>query len=117
MPSFPVLLLWVVPAWAAPPARSIPELRNAFVRTCAACHGRDGSATSPEGLRLKGRNFTSAEEMRGLSDADLAATIRKGLMFGLRMPSYRDQFTDEEIAGLVRIIRGARKGEDLAGRP
>lgn len=106
----PLLLL------AAPP-RSEAELRDVFVRTCAACHGRDGSAVSPEGLRLKGRDFTSAAEMQGVTDAEMASTIRKGLLFGLKMPSYKDQFTDEEISALVRIVRGVRKGRDVAARP
>jgi len=106
----PLLLL------SAPP-RSEGELRDAFVRICAACHGRDGSGVSPEGLRLKGRDFTSTAEMRGVTDAEMASTIRKGLLFGLKMPSYKDQFTDEEIAELVRIVRGVRKGRDVAARP
>lgn len=106
----PLLLL------AAPP-RTEAELRDIFVQTCAACHGRDGSGVSPEGLRLKGRNFTSAVEMEGVTDAKMTSTIRKGLLFGLKMPSYKDQFTDGEIATLVRIVRGARKGRDVAARP
>jgi mono/diheme cytochrome c family protein len=108
-----MLVLAAILLTQAPPARSAAELRAVYQEACAACHGRDGSAMSPEGLRLKGRAFTSPEEMKGLSDADLAATIRKGLLFGLRMPSFRKQLTDEEIAGMVRLIRGARKGEDL----
>jgi mono/diheme cytochrome c family protein len=106
------LLLTLAPATQA--QRTLPELENLFALKCAACHGPDGSAFSPEGFRLKGLNFTSVEDMKGRTDAELVAAIRKGLFFGLKMPAFKDELSDEEIKILVRdILRKARKGKTI----
>jgi len=104
-------------ALSVPPSRPPGDLRIFFRQTCAACHGLDGSATSPEGQRLKGRDFTSPEAMKGLTDADLETTIRKGLFFGMRMPSYGSQLSDADIKAMVRIIREARRGRPVDPTP
>jgi len=106
------LLLSLAPAAQVP--RPLPELENLFALKCAACHGPDGSGFSPEGLRLKGLNFTSAEDMKGRTDAEMIAAIRKGLFFGMKMPAFKDELSDEEITVVIRdIIRKARKGKTI----
>lgn len=101
---------------AAP--RGLPELRDLFSRSCAGCHGPDGSGHAADGRRLKGRDFTSPQAMRGRSDQDLENTIRRGLRGGLRMPSFRGELSPEEIRTVVReIVRKAQKGRPIGARP
>jgi len=97
---------------AAP--RSEVELRAFYQRACAGCHGEDGSGTAADGRKLKGRDFTSEKDMQGTTDQGLARTIRKGLFFGMAMPAYKNDLTEEEALTLVRgILRKARKGEPI----
>ena len=114
------LLLWTaacttaLTAAAPDPVRSEQELRGFYARACVGCHGIDGSALAPDGAKLKGRDLTAHEALRGTSDATLAKTIRQGLFFGLSMPAYKQELTQEEALILVRdILRKARKGEPI----
>lgn len=113
-----VALLGPVPAARAAqdPAgpRSETELRAFYQRSCIGCHGEDGSATATDGRKLKGRDFTSEKDMQGTTDQGLAKTIRKGLFFGMAMPAYKNELSEEEALLLVRtILRKARKGEPI----
>lgn len=117
--------LWVATALLGPaiPAlaaqgtaspRSEAELRAFYQRSCIGCHGEDGSATATDGRKLKGRDFTSEKDMQGTTDQGLAKTIRKGLFFGVAMPAYKADLSDEEALILVRnILRKARRGEPI----
>jgi len=97
---------------AAP--RSEAELRAFYQRACAGCHGEDGSGTAADGRKLKGRDFTSEKDMQGTTDQGLAKTIRKGLFFGMGMPAYKNDLSEEEALALVReVLRKARKGEPI----
>jgi len=94
--------------------RTEQELRVFYQRACAMCHGEDGSALSPTGRRLKGRDFTAQEGLSGDSDQALVKAIQNGIYFGLKMPAYRRELTDEEALVLVRsILRRARRGEPI----
>lgn len=120
----PFTSLWVAAALLGPtgstlsaqgPApRSEADLRAFYQRSCSGCHGQDGSATATDGRKLKGRDFTSERDMQGTTDQGLAKTIRKGLFFGMAMPAYKGELSEEEALLLVRsILRKARKGEPI----
>jgi len=52
--------------------------------------------------------------MQGTTDQGLAKTIRKGLFFGMGMPAYKNDLSEEEALALVReVLRKARKGEPI----
>lgn len=121
-PRHPRLSILVVAAFAlaspaaegAGPARSEGELRAFYQRSCAACHGVDGSARSSEGRKLKGRDFTAENVMHGRSDQELIKAIRRGVTFGLIMPSFKGDLSEEEALILVRdVLRKARKGTPI----
>jgi hypothetical protein len=45
----------------------------------------------------------------------MAKTIRKGLLFGIRMPSFKDRLTEDDIQLLVKeVLRKAEKGKVVA---
>jgi mono/diheme cytochrome c family protein len=97
---------------AAPSPKSIQELKAFFEQNCSRCHGRDGSAHTPDGKKLGDVDFTmAAAEFRTLagpaSERGIRAmcrTIRKGILFGISMPGWKDQLTEEEATLMVREI-------------
>jgi len=96
------------------PTKSEQELRAFYLRSCSRCHGVDGSARASDGRKLKGRDFTSERGLRGESNEALVKTIRRGIYFGLAMPSFKKELSDEEALILVRdILRKVRKGEPV----
>lgn len=111
-----VLTLLIFPSLRAQaPAKSLNELKAFFAANCVKCHGTDGSALGPEGKKLGGFDFTNAKEAAKESDGDMAKTIRKGLFFGIRMPSFKDRLTEDDIQLLVKeVLRKAEKGKVIA---
>ena len=71
---------------------------------CPTCHGYQGSGDGflSAGLKPKPADFSSAETMGPISDAQLKEAIRNGK--GASMPSYA-QFTDRQVGALVQYIR------------
>jgi mono/diheme cytochrome c family protein len=101
--------------------RSEGELRAFYLQACARCHGEDGSARAANGRKLKGRDFTAERGLGGASDEALVQTIRRGIFYGLAMPSFKKDLSEGEALILVRdVLRKARKGQPIhpeGGRP
>lgn len=80
-----------------------------FQRTCAACHGLDGSGRGPNGQKLPGRVLSDARWQGSKKDSELVNSILKGKG---GMPSFQSQLSETEVETLVtEIIRplAARK--------
>jgi cytochrome c6 len=90
-------LALVLPAFSVA-ADSGPDL---FATKCAACHGKDGSASTPMGKNLKIRDLRLAVVQKQ-SDKDLTETVSKGKG---KMPAYSGKLTDDQIKELVKFIR------------
>ncbi|WP_243320363.1 c-type cytochrome [Geothrix sp. SG200] len=100
---------------AQAPMKSVDELRAFFAENCVKCHGPDGSAHSAEGKKLGGFDFTDAKKAAKETDADMIKTIRKGIFFGLVMPSFKAKLTEDDAALLVKeVLRKAEKGKAIA---
>lgn len=97
--AFGVLLLVVPPAGAQEDAASVYKAK------CAACHGADGTGSTPVGKSMKIRDFHSADVQKQ-SDADLTQIITAGKG---AMPSYKGKLTDAQIKDLVGYIRAMAK--------
>lgn len=99
---------------AQAPAKTVDELRAFFAENCVKCHGPDGSAHSAEGKKLGGFDFTDAKKAAKETDADMIKTIRKGIFFGLVMPSFKANLTEDDAALLVKeVLRKAEKGKAI----
>ncbi len=100
---------------AQAPAKTLVELKAFFAANCVKCHGPDGSAHTLEGKKLGGFDFTDAVKVAKESDADMVKTIRKGKLFGIVMPSFKDRLTEDDMQLLVKeILRKAEKGKVIA---
>ncbi len=113
--SLTIILLSCLPSLATQAAQepAKKDLRAFYSINCSVCHGADGSARGADGSRLKGQDFTDFKEMKGMTDAELAKTIRKGKIFG-RMPSFKDRLSEAEIMEMVlQVVRKAEKGKAI----
>lgn len=116
-----VLLPGLAAAAPPPPPRSVEDLKAFFQQNCARCHGTDGSGSAPDGTRLRGTDFTRIQDPRrggGPADEELvrrmSGTLRKGIFFGLVMPAWRDQLSQEEAERMVReVLLKAEKGRPI----
>lgn len=91
-----------VPLYAADPATV-----SLYKAKCAACHGMDGSASTPMGKKLGAHSFLAPEIMK-LSDAEIAQFTAKGKG---KMPPFGKALKDDQINGLVGYIRELMKAK------
>ncbi len=97
-----------VTAWTTLNAADIKE---AYDKNCAACHGKDGAAATPMGKKLQIRDFTDAKVQAALKDEEMAKAIKAGITDGgkSKMRAYGDKLTDDEIKAMVAHIRSMKK--------
>jgi cytochrome c6 len=74
-------------------------------KTCATCHGADGSGNTPAGKAMKARDLRAAEVQKQTDD-ELAATIADGRG---KMPGFKSSLSAAQIQELVTFIRGLAK--------
>lgn len=83
-----------------------------FQSTCARCHGASGTGGPGVGTQAGPRNFRDAEFQRSRTDEQLREAIAKGKFPG--MPGFGGAFDDDEIRGLVGVVRGFDPGANAA---
>lgn len=97
----------------APEDPAIAAARQLFNTRCMSCHGSKGKGDGPAAAAMnpKPRNYTSRKWQKSVTDEKIAETIRKGgAAMGLNpmMPAQQD-LSDEQLAGLVKLIRSFAK--------
>lgn len=85
------------------------DLAYLYRSTCAACHGLDGTAKSPAGVRLPGRILADRAWLSKQTKEELIHTIQEGKR---AMPAFKEKLsTGESHRLLTEIIEPlARKG-------
>ncbi|MDH5639378.1 MAG: cytochrome c [Nitrospinota bacterium] len=83
---------------------------------CVQCHGTKGTGRgiNAPALSVQPRNHTSAKDMGSLTDESVAKAIKEGgiaVAKSTQMPPFGGVLTDEEIADLVKHLRGMCKCE------
>src|SRR5271169_2050090 len=68
---------------------------------CAACHGPDGSGSTPVGKALKLQDF-HAPEVQKMTDADFTTLIAKGKD---KMPANEKSLKPDQIKALAGYVR------------
>jgi len=97
--TFAIGVLLAVPG--ALPQAAPRDLKAFFLRTCATCHGADGSGRSPTGQRLVGRALADAKWQARQKDSDLVKVIYLGKG---AMPGYKGQLTEDEVKQMVADV-------------
>jgi mono/diheme cytochrome c family protein len=88
---------------APTPADEFAALRPVYAEHCARCHKIDGEGGTAEvlGKKLKVPSLKRGHALNH-SDAELAKKISEGEE---AMPAFKDKLSQEQIDGLVRLIR------------
>ena len=87
------------------------DVEQVFNFYCAQCHGTGGKGDGPnvsDEFPVNPRNFTNADEMNKLTDADLKNVILKGGPVASKspmMPPWGKTLTGEEVDMLVEYRR------------
>ena len=88
---------------------SSPTPRTAtalYVRSCASCHGRDGSARTMKGRHNHARKLSDPEWQDRVSDERIFNSIMNGKG---KMPGYSRKLSEQEINSLVSYVRGLKR--------
>jgi cytochrome c oxidase cbb3-type subunit III len=96
------------------PAKGSPDEEPAaaiFRDVCSVCHGAGGRGDGPsaQGLEPKPADFTDCKALAKDSDEVLFKIIKSGGQSAGRstvMPSWGDSLSEQQIRGLVQLIRG-----------
>lgn len=92
---------------ASPKASATPDefatARATLKKSCAGCHGEDGTGglKTVDGKKLKVPTFREGHALKH-SDEDFVKQITKG---GDGMPAFKDKLSPEEMNAMVRFIR------------
>jgi mono/diheme cytochrome c family protein len=73
-----------------------------YASACARCHGADGCGGTVMGSASRARNFCESGFRASVSDAQIRQAITQGK--GM-MPSFDDDYNEEQLTALVRQIR------------
>ena len=100
-------------AWqfSAAPVGAAEDVEKVFKFYCSQCHGLGGKGDGPNVTKdfpVSPRNFTSAEEMNKLTDADLKNVILDGgpsMSKSPMMPPWGKTLTDEQVDALIKHLR------------
>lgn len=90
---------------------SADETEEVFSFYCAQCHGPKGAGDGPNVTKdfpVSPRNFTNAEEMNKLSDADLKNVIMDGGPAASKspmMPPWGKTLSEAQVDGLIKHLR------------
>lgn len=87
------------------------DAKQVYEKTCVPCHGASGKGDGAVGKMLKPPPKDFATSLKGVSDADIAKTIKEGgkaVGKAATMPAYGAKLSDEQIQGLVQHVKGLK---------
>ena len=92
---------------AEQPQLSTPGAGN-YMAKCSSCHGSDGSGQAPWIPPLAGASSSMVKESATSINATLNGSERvvaNGIPDSYRMPPYRNQLSDQEVADVLTFVR------------
>ncbi len=95
----------------APHPAPAEETEALFKFYCAQCHGLEGKGDGPnigKDFPVSPRNFTNADEMNKLTDADIKNVVLDGGPAASKspmMPPWSKTLSEADVDGLVKYLR------------
>lgn len=89
------------------------DAERLYKKSCRKCHDKDGSGDTPAGKKLKVKDYTKAAVQAEFSDEVAFKAIRDGVFDkdGEELMEAYPDYTDEEVAALVALVRSFAKPE------
>ena len=87
------------------------EVKAVYDKDCAKCHGPDGKGQTKMGQKLSIKDFTDAKVQDGMKEEAMAKAIKEGIKDkdGKTQMKAAEGISDEDIKGLVALVRGFKK--------
>jgi cytochrome c551/c552 len=87
------------------------DAKAAYDKDCAKCHGADGKGQTKMGQKLGAKDYTDAKIQAALKDDAMAKAIKDGVKDkeGKTLMKPSEGISDDEVKGLVALIRGFKK--------
>ena len=98
------------PAPQAPPAAPAPVADPAafFLKSCAGCHGQDGSSTRPDGKKGKAQDLTDAWWQKHTRNDEIVDAVLNGRR---HMPPFKGRISEADALKLaVEVVRKLQAG-------
>ena len=85
--------------------------KDIFEKSCAKCHGADGTGQTKIGQKLGCRDYTDAKVQATLKDDVAFKALKEGLTNddGKTLMKPVDGLSDDDIKGLVAYVRAFKK--------
>jgi mono/diheme cytochrome c family protein len=99
--------LWLIDQ--AAPAAHAQDAKDLYNKSCTMCHGPSGKGDGPAGKMLKPPPADFGTALKGKPDADISKIIKDGgkaVGRSAAMPAYGSKFSDDQINGLVQLVKG-----------
>ena len=84
------------------------DMKEAWEKNCASCHGKDGKGATKAGKMAGAKDLTDAKYQASFTDEQMAKQIKEGLKDKNgkeQMKPFADKLTSEEIKGIVAYVR------------
>ena len=87
------------------------DVKETWSKNCVKCHGEDGAGKTKMGEKLKIKDLTDATLQASLKDADITKAVKEGVKDGdtIRMKSFADVLSDDEVKALIAQVRSFKK--------
>src|SRR5512135_1215763 len=84
------------------------DAKENWEKNCTKCHGADGKGQTTMGKKLGLKDYTDAKVQEEMKDDAMIKAIKEGVKDGdkTKMKAFGDALSDDEIKGLVKLIRG-----------
>lgn len=85
--------------------------KQIYSKDCAKCHGADGKGQTKMGQKMGVKDYTDAKVQAALKDDAMTKVIKEGAKDkdGRTLMKPAEGYSDEEIKGLVALIRSFKK--------
>ena len=101
------VLLAQTPLFAA----DASSVKTIYDKQCAKCHGPDGKGATRMGRQSGAKDYTDPKVQAEMTDEKAARAIKEGLKDskGKDIMKPMPELTDEEVKGLIAILRSFKK--------
>ena len=92
----------------AAPKACAGDPKELFIKTCAPCHSKDGTAQTPAAKKLGVKDLSQSK----LTDEQIVQAVREGKTDkegSIKMPAFKEKLTSDEVESLVPVVKGFRK--------